>query len=274
MSEAEARYQAEVRANLPRNFAAHLVHGLLGQTGFRLVQAPTFVEAFVVTLGGSPLALGAIRASQSFGMFLSPILGATSIEHRERVLPAGFLIGGLMRVQLLGVAIAAFFLSGEPALYAIAVLLGLFGFFMGMQGVVFSFLMSKVIPIEMRGRLMGLRQMLGGITAAGVGLVGGRFVDANTLGNGYATTFTLAFILTSLGLLTLLLMKEPVPPERREASGVGQRLRELPALLRADPEFTRYFLARALATMGGSRCRSTCPSRSRGSRSRDASSAS
>ncbi len=250
MSEAEERYRAEVRRDLPRNYAAHIGHGMLGQTGFRLIQAPTFIEAFVVSMGGTPLALGAIRACQSFGMFLSPILGATSIEHRPRVLPAGLLIGGLMRLQVLGIALAAFFLTGAAALYTVGVLLALFGFFMGMQGVVFSFLMSKVIPIELRGRLMGLRQLLGGITAAAVGRVGGELVESGAFGNGFATTFGLAFVLTTLGLLMLLFMKEPVPPGRREAARVGQRLRELPALLRSDADFTRYFLARALAVMG------------------------
>ena len=42
---AEAQYHAEVEQNLKRNFAANLAHGLLGQTGFRLVTAPTFVPA-------------------------------------------------------------------------------------------------------------------------------------------------------------------------------------------------------------------------------------
>jgi MFS family permease len=48
----------------------------------------------------------------------------------------------------------------------------------------------------------------------------------------------------------LLGIREPEPPEVRHASRVGDRLRELPALLRADRGFTLYFLARALATMG------------------------
>jgi len=250
VSDAEARYQRQVRSDLPRNFAAHLAHGMLGQTGFRLIQAPTFVEAFIVSLGGTPMALGAIRAAQSVGMFLSPVLGATSIEHRKRVLPAGLWIGGLMRLQILGIACAAFFLSGQSALVAVGALFVLFGFFMGMQGVIFSFLMSKVIPVDLRGRLTGLRQLLGGFTAASVGWVGGQLVEGGALGNGFAATFALAFVLTSLGLASLLFMREPVPPSRRPVSNVRQRLRELPAMLSEDPDFTRYFLARALAIMG------------------------
>ena len=247
---AEEAFQREVRRHLLRNYLAHLVHGLLGQTGFRLIQAPTFVPAYVHLLSGSDVAVGAARAFQALGQFLSPLLGATAIEHRHRVLPAGLWVGALMRVQLLGLALAGFFLSGAPALVAVFAFLGLFGFFMGMQGVIFSFLIAKVIPVERRGRLLGLRNALAGLSAGGVGWLGGILVERGALGNGYAATFLVAFALTSGGLATLLFMREPETPAVRQPAGVGERLRDLPGLLRRDPAFTRYFLARSLATMG------------------------
>lgn len=247
---AEETFQREVRDHLLRNYLAHLVHGLLGQTGFRLIQAPTFVPAYVHLLSGSDVAVGAARAFQSLGQFLSPLLGATAIEHRRHVLPAGLWVGAAMRVQLLGLALAGFFLSGAPALIAVFAFLGLFGFFMGMQGVIFSFLISKVIPVERRGRLLGLRNALAGITAGAVGWYGGVLVERGALGNGYAATFLVAFALTSAGLGTLLFLREPPSPAVRRPANVGERLRDLPRLLRRDPAFTRYFLARSLATMG------------------------
>src|SRR5690606_20932657 len=219
-------------------------------TGFRLIQAPTFVPAYVHLLSGSDVAVGLARALQSFGMFLSPILGATAIEHRRRVLPVGFLVGGAMRLQVLGLALAAFFLPPSLALPAVLVLLGLFGFFLGMQGVVFNFLLSKVIPVEGRGRLLGLRNALAGVSAGGVALLGGRRVEAAAPGNGYGATFLAAFALTSAGLAFLAFVREPETPRVRHPSGVRERLRDLPALLRADPAFTRYFVARALGNMG------------------------
>ena len=48
----------------------------------------------------------------------------------------------------------------------------------------------------------------------------------------------------------LIAVREPEPPEVRAKQPLGESLRDVPALLRADPAFTRYFLARALATMG------------------------
>ena len=104
--EREAHFDREVRANLRRNYLSHLAHGLFGQTGMRLINAPTFIPAYVFLLSGSEFAVGAARALQYLGMCLSPIVGATLIEHRRRVLPVGFVIGALMRVQILGLALA------------------------------------------------------------------------------------------------------------------------------------------------------------------------
>lgn len=246
----EEGYQAFVWKHLRRNYTGHLLHGLLGQTGFRLINAPTFVPAYIHLLSGSDLAVGIARSAQSLGMFLSPILGATTIEHRRRVLPIGFLVGGLMRVQVLGIALAAFFLPPAWALIATWIFLAFFGFFLGMQGVIFNYLMSKVIPVERRGLLLGLRNSLAGVTATAVAGVGGWFVANEVLGNGYAATFLASFVLTTAGLSMLLLVREPEPPEVRDASRLVTRLRELPALLRSDRHFTAYFGARCLATMG------------------------
>jgi MFS family permease len=250
-AEAEAAFQGEVRSHLRRNYLAHLCHGLLGQTGMRLVNAPTFVPAYIHALAGFDVAVGVARGLQSLGMSLSPILGATAIEHRRRVLPAGFLIGALMRLQILGLALGGLLLPAPWPLITACIFLGLFGAFLGVQSVVFNLLVSKVIPVEKRGVLLGLRNALAGLTATGVAIFAGRhLVDGDVLGNGYAATFLLAFVLTSVGLGMLLFVREPESPQVLEPSPVGQRLNELPALLRSDRAFTRYFLARALAAMG------------------------
>ncbi len=248
--EGEARLRDHARQHLRRNYLAQLAHGLLGQTGFRLIHAPTFVPAYIFELSGSNMAVGLARAIQSLGMLLSPVLGASAIEHRRRVLGVGLVVGGAMRVQVLGLALAGLLLPAPWNLRAIFLFLGLFGFFLGMQSVVFNVLVSKVIPLERRGILMGLRSTLSGITAAAVAVAGGAFVERATLGNGYASTFLVAFALTSLGLVALLFVREPEAPRVRMRESVGARLRQMPALLRSDRAFTAYFVARALGTMG------------------------
>lgn len=248
---AERDFQQRMRASLRRNYLAHLAHGLFGQTGMRLVNAPTFVPAYIALLSGSDIVVGLARGLQYLGMFLSPIVGAAIVEHRRRVLPAGFVVGALMRLMILGIALGGLLLPAPWPLVTACVFLGLFGVFLGVQGVVFNVLVAKVIPVELRGRLVGLRNALAGLTAFGVALYAGNaLVERDALGNGYAATFLLAFTLTSFGLAMLLFVREPDAPEVRPASSVRDRLRDLPALLRSDRGFTFYFVARALGVMG------------------------
>jgi MFS family permease len=248
---AEEAQRAQTLLDLPRNYAANLAHGMLGMTGFRLLGAPTFVPAYIYLLSGSKIAVGLALSAQFAGMAMSSIWGATLIEHRQRVMPVVYTVGWLLRLQVLGLALSAYFLGGGWALLAACVFLGLFGFFNGMQSVTFSFLMSKIIPASRRGQLTGMRNFLGGLTASGVAYLGGKYlVEANALGNGYASTFLLAFILTSLGISALTFMREPASLAVRPRSSLWRRLREVPALLRSDVHYTRFFFARALAALG------------------------
>lgn len=248
---AQLAYDAQVARDLPRNYAANLVHGFLGVTGFRLVTAPTFVPAYIYLLSQSNLTVGLALAGQSLGMALSSIWSATLIEHRRRVMPVVFGVGWLMRAQILGLALSGFFLEGEAALVAVCVFLSLFGFFWGMQAVSFNFVIAKVIPANRRGQLGGMRNFLGGLSASAVAWLGGKYlVEANAFGNGYAATFMVAFILTSIGISALSFLREPESLAVRAASSLMRRLRDVPAMLRADRQFSRFFVARALAAFG------------------------
>jgi MFS family permease len=249
---AEREYTLHIKRNLTSNYIAHLLHGMLGQTGFRLLTAPTFLPAYIMMLsGGSDLAVGLALSLQSLGMMLTPLIGANLIEHRKRVLPIGFVTGGGMRAMILCIALAGIFLVSEAALVAIMLFLLVLGLFQGMQGVIFNVLMAKVIPVTMRGRLTGIRNFLAGIISAALAwLAAAYFLGDDPTAAGYSHTFIAAFVLTTAGLLCLILVREPQPPTVRRRLSLFRRMEELPALLRSDPAFTRYFLARALATMG------------------------
>lgn len=251
LAAAEAAYEAEIERNLPRNYVANMAHGLLGQTGFRLINAPTFVPAYIFQLSGSEIAVGLALGVQALGAAVSSLLGATLIEHRKRVLPMGMLVGWGMRGGILGLALGGFFLPDRWALISACLFLAVFGLFNGVQGVIFNYLMAKVIPLRLRGRLQGLRNFVAGLTASIVAYIGGQyFVGRNALGNGYATTFLLAFGLTSVGLTMLMLVREPEPPEVRARRGFLARIGEIPALLAADRALSAFYAAASLASLG------------------------
>src|SRR5664279_6379306 len=93
--EREAAYEGFVWKNLRRNYAGHFLHGMLGMTGFRLVNAPTFLPAYLHMISGSNAIVGLGLALQQMGGVISPIFGASKIEHRTKVMPAAKWMGGL-----------------------------------------------------------------------------------------------------------------------------------------------------------------------------------
>jgi len=245
----EAAYQRFVWKNLKRNYAGHYVHGMLGLTGFRLVNAPTFVPAYLHMLSGSDVAVGLGLALQQLGGAVSPIFGAAHIEHRRHVLPISMILGSLMRVAVLGLALSGWFLHGPQLLASVMVFLFLLGLFSGPQNVAFQFLLGKMIPISWRGRLQGWRNMTGGLIAALLSYFAGKYlVGPNVWGNGYGTTFLVAFVLTSLGLTAFrFLVREPELPSLRPRVEMRERLRDIPKMLRGDLQFRWFMIARTFA---------------------------
>lgn len=250
MAEKEAAYERFVWDNLKRNYIGNYLHGMLGMTGFRLVNAPTFLPAYLHLISGSNAIVGIALGLQQVGSVISPIFGATQIEHRTKVMPAAIWMGGLARVQIVGMALAGWFLKGQPLVIAMLVLMFLFGLFMGTQRVVFGLLMAKVIPLSRRGRLQAWRNATGGAIAAVLAYAAGKYIiKANMFGNGYSTTFMLAAFLTTTGLWALqFLLREPEPPNLPERTPFKDRLKDFPKLIMSDPGYAAFLVVQMLAT--------------------------
>ncbi|NJR80030.1 MFS transporter [Sphingomonas sp. 36D10-4-7] len=231
---------------------------MLGMTGSRLINAPTFLPAYLHLVSGSNAIVGLGLALQQLGGIISPMFAGTKIEHRPKVMPAAVLMGSMGRLAVLGMALSGWLLSGQALVIALLRFIFMFGVFMGAQrvvfsllmSVVFSLLMSEVIPLSRRGRLQAERNATGGLIAAVLAYVAGKYlIGQNLLGNGYSTTFLCAFILTSAGLWALqLLLREPVTPTLRSQSRFVDRLREFPALVAEDPGFGWFLMVQMLAT--------------------------
>jgi len=246
----EAAFQAFIWDNLRRNYIGNFVHGMLGMTGFRLINAPTFMPAYLHLISGSNTIVGLGLALQQVGGIISPLVAGAKIEHRLKIMPAAIVLGSLGRLAILGMALSGWFLKDRAQVITLLLFLFLFGVFMGAQRVAFTLLMSKVIPINLRGRLQAWRNAIGGLIAAILAYVSGKYlIEANVLGNGYSTTFILAFLLTSAGLWFLQFqIREPTPPTIREPARMRDRMRDIPGLIAADPAYRWFLVVQMLAT--------------------------
>lgn len=245
-----AEHARFVDENLKRNYLANFIHGVLGMTGFRLIYAPTIIPAYLLLLTGSTAAVGLGAALLQLGATISPIASGSRIEHRSHILSYAIRVGSMMRLMILGLALTGYFLTGNALLIGTFACFLLLGFFTGAQRVAFQMLMSKLIPIRKRGRLQGYRNFAGGLIAAVLAWAAGNYLIADEwLGNGYATTFLFAFLLTSAGLVVLKTMiREPAAPVSRPQMPILQRLREFPELLQ-DRDFAWFLVVQCFSTM-------------------------
>ena len=246
----EAAYEKFVWDNLKRNYLGNYLHGMLGMTGFRLVNAPTFLPAYLHMISGSSAVVGLGLALQQLGGVLTPILGATHVEHRAKVMPTAMWAGGIGRLAILGMGVAGWFLKDQALVVAVVAMMFIFGLFMGIQRVVFSVLMAKVIPMTRRGRLQAWRNATGGLIAAAMAYVAGKYlIEPDLFGHGYSLTFVAAFVLTSLGISAVaILLREPEPPTLKPKARFRERLADFPALLRSDRDYTLFLAVQMLAT--------------------------
>ena len=238
-----------------RNLIAQLSHGMFGQTGFRLIGAPTFLPAYLFLLTQSDLFVGLARSLQAVGTVITPLMGAALIGHRSKILGPTLASSGLMRLSILGLAVVGFLTGADGvswvAGWAAVFFLTIMGVFQGVSQVTMNALRAKVIPLHRRGIVSGARNFLAGITSAGVSyLAGAYFIEQDVLGNGYASVFLFAFVIATIGLLTLALTDEPKSVDVRPRASIGKTFRDVAPLLREDEAFRRFFIARSLGSFG------------------------
>jgi len=248
--QAVARFEAEVRRNLRWNSVVFLGYGLLGTTGWRLIMAPTFVPDYLFRLGGSNLAVGLVLFAGGLGRFLSPLIGASYATHRPYVKRSALAIGAALRLQMLGMALAALFLPVRLNLTVFVVFYCLFNLLIGVQSIVFGLLLAKVVPLSRRGRFLGVRDFAGGATAAGVALLAADLLARTTFPASYGLTYLVAFTFTALGLACMSFLREPRSPIAQPRRSVATLLAGMRAMLRADPAFAWYCAARGLGALG------------------------
>jgi MFS family permease len=248
ISQAQKTFDDHVRRNLRWNFTLNLLYGLFGTTGWQLIMAPIFVPAYMKELGGTNTMVGLLLFCGGLSRFITPLVTAPLVEHEPYMKRKSVLVGTFMRAQLLFMALSGFFLPRWLNLLEFFVFFSLFNLFMGIQHVVYQTVMSKVIPVDRRGRFIGLRNFLGGVSVSLVSFIAGSFIENLDFPDSYAATYLLAFGLTCTGLIFIAFLREPATPTLLEKTPVFKRLRMIPSLVKEDRNFGNYMACCAVGS--------------------------
>ena len=234
-----------------KNFLINTVEGALFVGSAAFINPQTVLPALVNRLGGSNVAVGALGVLVYAGVYFPQIFAARYVETIpwKKRWALGF--GASHRALVLIMALVILFLGGSRP----AVALGLFFLIYTVMQIIIGVstpgwfdLFAKVTHPRMRGRLVGLRNSVGGICAFVCGLCLTWVLAAFAFPSSFAIVFFAAFALqmASWGAQTGLEEKEPssVSPRRPFFA----YLRELPLVLKSNPPFRRFITACAILT--------------------------
>ena len=250
----ERAYQAEVERHFRWNFVVNMLDGALFWFGLNFVAPSTILPLYVRHLTDSRLLIGLIATIAGAGWYLPQLFTANYIEQLPRKKPIVTNVGFFTeRLSFLFMAASAFlFAASSPALA-----LALFFFTLtwhtvgaGIIAVAWQEMVAKIIPVNYRGRLLGLANFGGTATGILGSALAASILDRYPFPTSFALCFAIGFVFILLSWLSLALTREPPLHSRKPAVSLGEYWRRLPIVLRRDPNFATYLLVRIITVLG------------------------
>ena len=237
------------------NFFANVMDGALYAFGLSLVSQQTVLPVLVKNIGGGNVAVGLIPVLWIFGFNVPQIFiaGRAELLKRKKSLLLWTSMGQRLPWFFLAVATYAFFgrIDAGAALVIFFALYGLAALGGSINLPVWFDLIAKLTPVRVRGRLFGVRSILG----AGLGILGGGIVTYVLGAVGYPANFSMLLLLAFLSMMSSYLFlvslretHDSAPPARGHAV---RSFRGLPGILRARKNYRNFLIADALQIAAG-----------------------
>lgn len=210
----------------------------------------TFLPLFAKRLGASNIEIGLIPALAYLGWSLPALWGAKVSPGLPRKLPFILRVTLLERLPFLGIALVAMlFAVPKPrlALYLVLVFLALACSAMGFLGPIWTEMIGKVIHPSRWGLYFACGNGIGAL----MGMWGSRLAEELIASYPFAWNFAVCFFLASIAMgvsyIFLALTREDAAPVQ---DARGSYLRSFSRIVREDPNFLRFLVARVFLALG------------------------
>jgi MFS family permease len=221
--------------------------------GLTFASTSTILPAFAEHLGAPNLVIGAIPSILAVGYALPPLFSANYTERLPRKLRFILTWTAWERLPLLALAVAAYTLAESRPADVLVALLALLALMSSVSGVLMPAwmdLIGKVIPTNYRGRLFAVANVIGSGLGLGGAALAGYYLEAYPFPSDYALCFGTGFAALVGSFICLSLTVEPPLASGKPRVGFLEYLRQLPAVLARDRDFTWYLASRAIGTLG------------------------
>ena len=247
----------QIARHFPRNFTVNAIDGVLWLLGESFVSISTILPVYASTLTDSALIIGLIPALNDVGWFFPQVFMAAFVERLPRKLPVVRVLGGIERLPLLFLALAALWLADAPQWLGVGILLLLMiwkGFISGIVALPWQEMIATIIPVSHRGRFFGYSFFAGQLLGVGGAALVTQILARLPYPHNYALTFFLGFLSFGLSWVFLVMTVEPqTAPAPRPQPTERRRMdfARLGGILRENANFRYFLVSRCLAYMSG-----------------------
>jgi len=246
-------YEVFIHRNQRWNFVVNLLDMTFYQLALSFIYSTTVLSVYASHLTQSALLIGLIPAIQNVGLRLPQLLSAQHTEQLWRQKPFILRWSVLERLPYLFVALNCLLWASAPPGVSFAILalcLAAATFTRGLLGPASTSMLSKVIPLRRRGLLFGLSSATGGLLGVAGAALSRHFLGRYAFPMSFGLCFLLCFGAQALSWAFLALNREPACKPEAPPVPAREYWHRLPGVLRDDPNFCRYLIARTLIVLG------------------------
>lgn len=230
---------------VPGNFLLQVLTQFLTKLGDAIAN-PKTVLAWLLAALAAPGVFTAFLVPVRESGSLIPQLVIASFVRRQAVRKWTFVLGSILQaLAVLAMAAIAVTLNGSAAGFALLSALVVFSLSRGLCSVASKDVLGKTVPKTRRGRVSGWSAFLAGLITIGIGvvlLIDGQQSDDKTI---YLVLLTVAGGLWLMAAASYGLIREFPGATAGGGNALSEAVKRL-GLLRSDPEFRRFVLARSL----------------------------
>jgi MFS family permease len=244
----------EIRKNFKFNFTVNLLDVANFMFGSSFMSAGTVLPIYVTHFTKNPLVIGLISVVSTAGFLIPQIFTSNSVERLPQKKFYPFNLGFFFErvpVMLLAPSVLLFAVQSPAlALVAFFFLLTWQNFGAGSINVAWQDMIAKIIPVQNRGKFFGLSNFLGTFTGILGASVASWLLGQYAFPTGFAIAFGCAAVFNFASWCFLGLTREPRGPTEKPAVSNLEYFKALPAVLRANPNFSRYLVTQIVSTFG------------------------
>lgn len=236
---------------LRRNLNLHIGDGAFYVFGMSFTSFQTIFPIFIKELGGNTVEIGSVQVLWTLGANIPAVFVAQYLKRISLFSPAMVKWGFVHRFILFLTGVTAALLIGKVSA-SVTVPLFLFLWFLtamfgSIAGLPWFQVFTKTVPVQLRGRLMGIRQLLGSIGGIVAGSLVGIILSGVLFPFNYSILFFSSFLLTMVSFSFLTRLTEE---KSAESFPKGDRrlkiFEEAKQIIRGDRNYRHYLVADSL----------------------------